>query len=576
LKTVFLFSLLIALLSGCAVKKELVNYYDAARNRNIPVALYLPHRNTNDSSVNLVLLSHGYGQNKGGDYKAYSYLTHTLAANGYWVASIQHELPTDSLIPLTGVPQVVRRPFWDRGADNIYFVLQQLKKNYPAKKFRTVNLIGHSNGGDMTALFPQKYPGTVDKIITLDNRRMPLPRTARPKVYSLRSSDQPADEGVVPDSAAQKKYGITIIKLPNTIHNNMDDHANKLQRAEINSYLLQFLTDQTKQIDQYLSNTNRRNKFNGTALVVRNNEVLLYKGYGFKDFDKKSLNDTSTIYMIGSISKTFTSAIILKLAAENKLALTDNIAKYIPGYPEGDKINIKHLLTHTAGVFDYLQSTSYGKLNFEQPISIDSLISYFKDEKLLHSPGEKFSYSNSHYTLLAKIIENITGKKVEDLVIAQILIPLQMTSSGFDFRHLTDSNKATNYNDIFARNPVTNKVFDSTHATGSGNMYAAAMDLFKWHTALNVGKIIDPVILKDAYTVYKGRYGYGWFIDTLYDNPVRFHGGGVPGFAAHFQRFAKDNICIILLSNSQYCDLHAMSNHIAAILFNRKYVRPRL
>lgn len=218
---------------------DTLEWYDASRGRKIPLLIYRPAV----SKPKVVLFSHGYGANKGGDYLAYSYLTEFLAAEGYFVASIQHELATDSLMPLEGIPQVVRRPFWERGADNILFVLNELKKSDRSLDFEQVTLIGHSNGGDMTALFPQKYPGLVHKIITLDNRRMALPRTMSPHVYSLRSSDQPADAGVLPGEAEQKKYGMTIIKLPNTIHNDMDDNADRMQRREIQNYVLGFISE---------------------------------------------------------------------------------------------------------------------------------------------------------------------------------------------------------------------------------------------------------------------------------------------------------------------------------------------
>ncbi len=218
---------------------DTLELFDATRNRQIPVLLHKPARR----NPPIAIFSHGYGANQGGDYLAYSYLTEFLAAEGYFVASIQHELPADSLMPLEGIPQVVRRPFWERGADNILFVLNELKQSDRSLDFEHITLIGHSNGGDMTALFPQKYPGMVHKIITLDNRRMALPRTAVPRVYSLRSSDQPADPGVLPEEAEQKKYGMTIVKLPNTIHNDMDDNADSTQRKEIQDYVLRFLKE---------------------------------------------------------------------------------------------------------------------------------------------------------------------------------------------------------------------------------------------------------------------------------------------------------------------------------------------
>lgn len=189
----FCFLLLIfSALTGClTTNKASDNYnfsfgldtltlFDQSRNREIPIAIYKPKV----VKPKIVIFSHGYGQNRGDSYLAYSYLTDYLATKGYFVVSIQHELTTDSLIPSTGVPQIVRRPFWERGVDNILFVMNELKKTNPGLDFKHITLIGHSNGADMTALFPQKYPGIVEKIITLDNRRMLLPRTPKPKVYS--------------------------------------------------------------------------------------------------------------------------------------------------------------------------------------------------------------------------------------------------------------------------------------------------------------------------------------------------------------------------------------------------------
>jgi predicted dienelactone hydrolase len=225
------------------VKTDSIMLFDTARQRPLPVALYQPQTVKKILKQQLVIFSHGYGANKGGDNVSYSYLTEFLASKGYFVASIQHELSTDSLIPLQGIPQIVRKPFWERGVVNILFVLNALKKSHPHLDFKHLTLIGHSNGGDMTALFAQKHPELVANIITLDNRRVTLPRTQKPRIYSLRSSDQPADEGVVPTEEECKKFRMTMVKLPNTIHNNMDDHANAAQRKEINEFVLRFLRE---------------------------------------------------------------------------------------------------------------------------------------------------------------------------------------------------------------------------------------------------------------------------------------------------------------------------------------------
>jgi predicted peptidase len=225
------------------VRLDSVSMFDNDREREVPVTFYLPKADKKITKQQIVVFSHGYYQNGAGSNRKYSYITEKLASEGYFVASIQHELPTDSLISKTGIPQIVRRPFWDRGADNILFVIEQLKQSNPDLDFKHITLIGHSNGGDMTALFPQKYPDVVIRIITLDNRRMLLPRTKQVKIYSIRSSDQVADDGVLPSEVEMKMFNIKIVKLTNTIHNNMDNNANEAQRKEINDYILSFLNE---------------------------------------------------------------------------------------------------------------------------------------------------------------------------------------------------------------------------------------------------------------------------------------------------------------------------------------------
>ncbi len=219
---------------------KLVEYFDTSRNRKIPIAFYYK-QDLEKKKMPVVIFSHGYGRNNPGSNLTYQYLLENLAGKGYFVASIQHELPTDDLVPLEGKPQVVRRPNWDRGAENILFVVNQLKKDYPKLDFKKVTISGHSNGGDMSVLFAEKHPDLVWKLITLDQRRYPFPQFSKPKIYSLRSSDQPADEGVLPSLEEQNKLGITIVKLPNTIHNDMDDSGTLEQKKEILNYFLKFL-----------------------------------------------------------------------------------------------------------------------------------------------------------------------------------------------------------------------------------------------------------------------------------------------------------------------------------------------
>ena len=245
--------------------------------------------------------------------------------------------------------------------------------------------------------------------------------------------------------------------------------------------------DIKKQLNDYISRPRKNKYFNGTVLVVRKGETLLYKGSGYKNAFGKTNNDTNTIYRVGSLSKPFTAAIILKLAENNCLNLQDKLSKYIPGLSINDSITIEHLLTHRSGIKDYLDIPVIQKLPDDAPpIKLEKLVSYFINEPLNARPGEKFSYSNSNYILLAFLVEKITGEKFEHVVREMIFEPLHMDHSGFDFKNLPDSNKSTGHNSL--KNAVDTIIdFDSTYAPGCGSMFSTANDLYQFYKGLSNG-----------------------------------------------------------------------------------------
>ena len=200
--------------------------FDSARQRAIPVVLYQPARSSSQQQLKPAILSHGYG----GRNTDYVFVAQTLVAQGYVVASIQHELPTDAPMPTVGNVRQVRQPYWERDGQNMLFVRQALGRKFPNIDLGELLLVGHSKGGDSAMLFAEEHPALVARVISLDNCRMPLPRAVRPRVLSLRSSDQVADPGVLPTPAEQAAFGIRIIQLQNTRHNDMQDDGTKAQK----------------------------------------------------------------------------------------------------------------------------------------------------------------------------------------------------------------------------------------------------------------------------------------------------------------------------------------------------------
>lgn len=225
-----------AVSDATAVKAEAISLVDEGRKRPVPVVVYTAEAQI-ENKLKPAIISHGYG----GKNTDYSFIANHLATQGYYVASIQHEVPGDEPLPKTGNPYETRKPSWERGVQNILFVIGELKKRKPDLDYEHLLLVGHSHGGDTSMLFAQEHPALVDVVISLDNRRMPFPRVRKPRLCSLRSSDQPADDGVLPTPDEQSKFGMQVIKLAGTIHNDMGDGGTAEQKAEILRYLDGFL-----------------------------------------------------------------------------------------------------------------------------------------------------------------------------------------------------------------------------------------------------------------------------------------------------------------------------------------------
>ena len=219
---------------------ELLTWQDSARDRDIPVAIHHP---ATGKGAPIVIFSHGYGENHPGSYLQYAYLCEAIAANGSFVVSVQHEIPTDDLLNFNGPARVVRMPNWERGAANIHFVIAELQRRYPDLDHDHISLIGHSNGGDMSVLYSHQHPERIQNVITLDHRRMHILRDSQPRTFTLRSSDQPADPEVLPTESEAKEHGIRVVFLKDTPHNNMDNDADPRQRTEIIDLVTGFLNE---------------------------------------------------------------------------------------------------------------------------------------------------------------------------------------------------------------------------------------------------------------------------------------------------------------------------------------------
>lgn len=233
-----LFSCVLATLPGCAsvgvpaTGQSHLTLYDASRQRSVPVELYFPANAKRCSTAHpcaTALLSPGYGLSP----SDYSFIATALTRRGYSVFAIQHQLPTDPPIPIGADLFKLRSPSWEQGAENLRFVHEKLRQTYPRFDWQHVTLVGHSNGGDIAAWLLRQPTPWVSALVTLDNRRVPLPQDSPVRVLSIRGSDYSADPAVLPPRNHPRGSDICIVRLDDARHNDMHDGGPAELKREI-------------------------------------------------------------------------------------------------------------------------------------------------------------------------------------------------------------------------------------------------------------------------------------------------------------------------------------------------------
>lgn len=302
-------------------------------------------------------------------------------------------------------------------------------------------------------------------------------------------------------------------------------------------------------LDEYMLALTNIKDFSGAVLVIKQNKVLLKKGYGMADREWNIANTPDTKFRIGSVTKQFTAVCILQLIEAGKLSLDDKLSKYYPDFPKGDSVTIHMLLNHTSGIASYTDQKDFmsvATLSWPK----DSMIAYFKNRPYNFSPGTKFAYNNSGYFLLGCILEKVSGLSFESYLQRYIFDPLDMKNSGVDKLDSILLFRAKGYS------KKGEKTVNADHISldwpfSAGVLYSTLDDLNKWDRALYENKILTDASRKKMFTPGKSNYGYGIVIDSL-DNHLRiWHNGGIPGFSANISRFINDDICTVVFSNNE-------------------------
>ena len=227
------------------------------------------------------------------------------------------------------------------------------------------------------------------------------------------------------------------------------------------------------------------------------------KGYGLTDIEHQAAITPESKFRIGSLTKQFTAAAILKLQEEGKLSVTDKLSKYIPDFPRGDEVTLHHLLTHTSGIHNFTQKPGFMQ-RVTNAIAIEDLIKSFKNDPYDFDPGTKWLYDNSGYVLLGYIVEKVSGEDYGKFLRENFFQPLGMTNTGVYRTNLALKHEALGYS--YEEHKFQRAVnWDMSWAGGAGALYSTAEDLYRWNEGIFNGKVLSEASLKAAFTPGKTR-----------------------------------------------------------------------
>lgn len=316
-------------------------------------------------------------------------------------------------------------------------------------------------------------------------------------------------------------------------------------------------------LDHYVQAMSEQGLFNGTVLVAKDNKIVLCKAYGMANVELGVPNKVSTKFNIAAITKSFTASAIMLLQEMGKLEVHDVLSKYIPDFPNGNKITIHHLLTHTSGITSW--SSDY-RAERMQHYTLEGRMALFADEPLESSPGKKFYYSDNNYILLAYIVEKTSGTTYENFFQDHIFDPLAMKNTGFDDYKRIIKHKSSGYG-AMDKKLVHGDYSDPSYDAGSGNMYSTVEDIYRWDQALYTNKLMSQKSVEKMFTPYHGLYGYGWTIEQSDNGKIIYNRSVKPGASVIIWRHLEHKACIIVLSNFEHANIAIMVKGLKQIIF---------
>ncbi|WP_170317292.1 serine hydrolase domain-containing protein [Acrocarpospora corrugata] len=338
------------------------------------------------------------------------------------------------------------------------------------------------------------------------------------------------------------------------------------------------LSETAEEMREYLQDLAEEKKFTGTALVVRHGKVLVRAAAGAADEEKRIPNRPDTVFRIASVTKQFTSMLVLKLRDRGLLGLDDPVCPYLsPAYiktcPQAWKpITIREIVTHTSGIPDIQELPDfYAKLS--QPTTTRKLIQRFVNKPLDFKPGTSWKYSSSGYILAGAIIQAVTREPYGTVLHDEITGPLRLRHTGYSRRN-PPAGYARGY--FTVGSPAL--PINGSQAFSATGIYANADDIVRWDRSFGAHLVAPPATVKQAFTpqakcpsngclnLPSSAYAFGWLVDQLHGHRLRYHPGLLQGYAASNMYLPDDDIAVVVLSNVQDTNTNDIARHLATMV----------
>lgn len=323
-------------------------------------------------------------------------------------------------------------------------------------------------------------------------------------------------------------------------------------------------------LDQYFDALEKNNKFMGSVAVSQNGKLVYTRSVGFADVERQLRANENSKYRIGSISKTFTSVLILKAVEAGKLDLNKTIETYFPTIKNAEKITIRLLLTHRSGIHSFTNDKDYLSWN-TQPKTEPEMVDIIAKGGSDFEPDSKAEYSNSNFVLLTYILEKTFGQPYSELIAKYIAKPLDLRNTAVGGKINTAENDCKSYR--FVGNWQAEPETDMSIPAGAGAIVSTPTDLVKFSDALFGGKLLQPESLELMKTI-KDRYGMGLIKVPFFDKTGYGHTGGIDGFSSVFTHFDDGNISYAMTSNGSNYNNNNISLAVLSAVFEKPFEIP--